>query len=145
MKKLLMMMACLFALNAAIYAGDDKPIQVNQLPGNSQQFIQKHFNGIEISYAKVDNDLLDKSYEVIFVNGNKVEFSKNGEWKDVSCKFSQVPNAIVPQQILNFVTKNHQNQKIVKIDRDTRDYEVELNNGLEIKFDLKYNVIGYDD
>lgn len=145
MKKFLVMMACLFALNAAVYAGDDKPIKVNQLPTNSQQFIQKHFNGIEISYAKVDNDILDKSYEVIFVNGDKVEFSKNGEWKDVSCKYSQVPNGIVPKEILNFVLQKHQGQKILKIDRDTRDYELELSNGLEIKFDLKFNIIGYDD
>ena len=34
---------------------------------------------------------------------------------------------------------------IKKIDRDIYTWEIELSNGLEIEFDLKFNVIGYDD
>jgi len=126
-------------------ADDDRPISVDQLPAKSQQFIQNYFKDIDVSYAKVESDLFEKSYEVRFVNGSKVEFEKNGRWDNVDCNKEKVPAGIVPKQIEDFVSKNHPNQVIVKIDRDKRDYEIELKNGIEIKFDLKFNVIGYDD
>ena len=34
---------------------------------------------------------------------------------------------------------------VVQIDRDKRDYEVKLTNGLELTFDLKFNLIDIDD
>lgn len=83
-------------------------------------------------------------YKVVFVNGAKVEFAKNGEWKDVECKYGEVPAAIVPQQIRDYVTKNYPKNKIVAIDRDRRDYEVELDNGLDLKFDLMFRLIDID-
>ena len=85
-----------------------------------------------------------QDYKVVFVNGAKVEFAKNGEWKDVECKYGEVPAAIVPQQIRDYVTKNYPKNKIVAIDRDRRDYEVELDNGLDLKFDLKFRLIDID-
>jgi hypothetical protein len=47
----------------------------------------------------------------VFVNGAKVEFTKNGEWKDVECKYGEVPAAIVPQQIRDYVAKNYPDRK----------------------------------
>jgi len=126
-------------------ADDDRAISVGQLPAKSQEFIQSHFKGIDVSYAKVERDYFDKSYEVRFVNGSKVEFEKNGEWDNVDCHKDKVPDGIVPAQIEEYVNKNHSGQQIVKIDRDRRNYEIELRNGIEIKFDLRFHVIGYDD
>ena len=74
----------------------------------------------------------------------EVEFTKNGEWKDVECKYGEVPAAIVPQQIRDYVAKNYPDRKITAIDRDRRDYEVELDNGLDLKFDLKFRLIDID-
>ena len=84
MKKM-MFMACLvlFALTAC--ADDDLPIRTNQLPRNAQQFLTQYFRGVEVSYAKQDDEGFDKSYEVVFVDGNKVEFRRDGEWKEVEC------------------------------------------------------------
>ena len=126
-------------------ADDDRPISIGQLPAKSQQFIQAHFNGIDVSYAKLERDLIDKSYEVRFVNGAKVEFEKNGDWSNVDCHREKVPTAIVPAQIQEYVSRNHPNRMIVKIDRDRRDYEIELDNEMEIKFNTRFQVIGYDD
>lgn len=128
-----------------VKADNDKPVGFNQLPDISKKFIQTYFNQKDISYSKVDNDFFDKSYEVFFVNGSKVEFNKKGEWEVVDCLNSQIPKGIIPTQISKYVEANHPGCSIVKIDRDSKDYEIQLNNNLEIKFDLKYNVIGYDD
>ena len=147
MKTITIIMVALMAFTSAFTAraDNDKPVSVEQLPAKSREFIQEHFQNNTVSYAKMENDFLEKSYEVFFVNGSKVEFDKNGDWKDVDCGKEQVPAGIVPDQIGSYVKKNHPGQQIVKIDRDRRDYEIELKSGLEIKFDLKYRVIEYDD
>lgn len=138
MKKLMMILAgaALLATSAPAFAGNDRPIAVGELPAVSQEFIKTHFAGVEVSFSKVDEELFDKDYKVVF--------AKNGEWKDVECKYGEVPAAIVPQQIRDYVTKNYPKNKIVAIDRDRRDYEVELDNGLDLKFDLKFRLIDID-
>ena len=134
MKKM-MFMACLvlFALTAC--ADDDLPIRTNQLPRNAQQFLTQYFRGVEVSYAKQDDEGFDKSYEVVFVDGNKVEFRRDGEWKEVDCRYGRVPDAIVPRAILDFVRQHYAGQYIRKIERDRHGYEVKLTSGLELKFD----------
>lgn len=147
MKKLTIIFAslALVASTAPAFAGNDRMITVGELPAASQQFIKTHFADLEVSYAKVDEEMFDKDYKVVFVNGSKVEFTKNGQWKEVECKFTEVPAGIVPQQIADYVTKNFAGRKVVSIDRDRRDYEVKLDNGLELKFDLKFHLIEIDD
>ena len=102
MKKLMMILAgaALLATSAPAFAGNDRPIAVGELPAVSQEFIKTHFAGVEVSFSKVDEELFDKDYKVVFVNG--------------------------------------------AIDRDRRDYEVELDNGLDLKFDLKFRLIDID-
>ena len=124
---------------------DDRPISISQLPAKAQQFIQTYFKNVEISYATVDRDYLDKSYEVRFVNGTKVEFEKSGEWDNIDCHREAIPVGIVPDKIEEYVKNNHPGQIIVKIDRDRRDYEIDLRNGIEIKFNRNFQVIGYND
>lgn len=125
-------------------ADDDKPIGFNSLPENSKAFVKSYFDEKDIAYATVDRDLFSKSYEVFFVNGSKVEFDSRGEWETVDCFKQAIPAGIVPAAIVEYIEKNHSGFFIVQIERDRKDYEVELNNELEIKFDKKFNVIRYD-
>jgi hypothetical protein len=127
------------------FADDDKPINVNELPARAKEIIDQHFADSRVSLATVEREVFNTSYEVFFTDGNKIEFDKNGEWKEINCKFSRVPETIIPEQITTFVTKNHEGRYIKEIDKDKHDYEVKLDNGLELKFDLKYNLICYDD
>ena len=144
MKKLFALFIGLAALQTVACA-DDKPIALKDLPAAAQQFLQQYFPDVKATYAKVDNDLWGKNYDVLMADGSSVEFDKNGNWTDVSCKASQVPAAVIPQAIRNHVAQQHPDQRIVSIDRDSKDYEVKLSNGVELKFDLKFNLIGFDD
>ena len=128
-----------------VCADNDHPIGVGQLPQKSQQFIKQHFSGEKVAYAKKKRDFLKAKYEVVFTNGSKIEFRKDGEWKEIDSKYAKVPDAIIPQAINEFITTNYESAAIVEIDRDSRDYEVKLTNGLELTFDLKFNLIEIDD
>lgn len=144
MKKLVFLLVCLFTLQNVALADNDKPIQVNQMPQSAQLFIKKYFADSKVALAKMESDFLYKSYEVIFTNGNKVEFDKKGEWTEVDCKYGSVPRAVVPAAIQKYVASNYQDAKILKIERDNKDYEVKLSNRTELKFDLKFNLIDID-
>ena len=146
MKKLLILSTILMVLGIATACADnDKPITVDQLPEKAQQFLRQHFPNEKVSLAKSERDFLELTYEVIFTNGMKVEFTKDGQWKDVDCRYASVPKAIVPAQIAQKVQELYPETTIRQIDRDSRDYEVKLSNGLELTFDLKFNLIDIDD
>lgn len=146
MKKLLILAAAVFALGTSTVSADnDRPISVSELPEKAQQFIRQHFPSEKVSFAKMERELFDTTYEVIFTSSSKVEFLKNGDWKEVDCKYSTVPAAIIPQQIAQYVSQYYPDTSVVQIDRDKRDYEVKLTNGLELTFDLKFNLIDIDD
>ena len=142
MKKLVFLLVCLFTLQTVARADDDKPIQVTQMPQLAQQFIK--LSDSKVALAKMESDFLYKSYEVIFTNGNKVEFDKKGNWEEVDCKHSSVPVAIIPAAIQKYVTTHYPDAKVLKIERDKKDYEVKLSNRTELKFDLKFNLIDID-
>ena len=125
MKKVLLLLVCLFTLQTVVWADDDKPIQVNQLPQTAQTFIKTHFPDNKVAMAKM-------------------EFDKKGIWTEVNCKYSAVPVAVVPEAIKKYVATNYPDAKMLKIERDKHDYEVKLSNGWEIKFDMQFNVIDID-
>ena len=144
MKKLVYLLVCLFTLQTVARADDDKPIKVTQMQQPDQQFIKQHFADSKVALAKMESDFFYKSYEVIFTNGDKVEFDNKGNWEEVNCKYSSVPTAIIPAAIQKYVTTNYPDAKILKIERDKKDYEVKLSNRTELKFDLKFNLIDID-
>ena len=116
-------------------ADNDTPITVDKLPAQAQTFLKTYFGDKRVAYAT----------KVRYMEGTKVEFRKDGEWKDVDCQRDTVPSAIVPQTIATFVAKNYQGSYICKIDRDKKGYDVELNNGLDLSFDTKFRLVKIDD
>lgn len=146
MKKMILSLALIaIALTTTHTAmAADRAVTLNQLPGKAQQFIKEHFAKNTVSYAKQDTEMFDGEYEVAFTDGTKVEFQKNGTWKNVECKQSEVPAAIVPQRVKEYVAKSHANTKIVKIEREPREIEINLSDGKELTFNTKGDFIRYD-
>lgn len=143
MKKLILLLVCVFTASMAM-ADNDKPIQVNQLPAKAQTFISTYFKNSKVAMAKQESELFYKSYDVIFTNGEKLEFDKDGEWTEVQCRQSEVPSPIVPGPISSYVKTNYPDAKILEIERDKKEYEIKLSNRWEIKFDSQMRVIDID-
>ncbi len=147
MKKVKMLLAGLALLAAAapVFASDGRPIGVSELPAPARQFIATHFADAKVSYATVEGRVLDKEYEVVFIDGRKVEFGKSGEWEQVDAKRGQFPMAVLPQSIRTYLRQNYPDTPVSKIDRDRRGYEVELRSGLELDFDRNGRLLKIDD
>ena len=58
MKKLAFLFVCLFTLNLTVWAGNDKPIQVEELPKAAQQFIKSHFSNQSVAMAKMETEFV---------------------------------------------------------------------------------------
>lgn len=130
---------------AAAAAFVDRPVTVEELPDAARKFIRTHFASSDVLYAKVDDDLFNNDYKVVFADGVSVEFASNGEWKEVETKRGTVPAAIVPPVIREQVGKQFPDARIESIDRDRRGFEVGLSNGLDLKFDRQFNLVDIDD
>ncbi|CCY89744.1 uncharacterized protein BN461_01370 [Bacteroides sp. CAG:1076] len=143
MKKLVFFLVCLFTMQVVV-ADNDKPINFEQLPQVAQTFVKKHFANKSIAFSKVDKNLFDTTYDVMFVDGDRLEFDKQGNWKEMKCKRTSVPEAAVPAQIVKYVKTNYPDAKIIQIEKDRYEYEVKLSNFWDLKFDLKYNLIDMD-
>ena len=145
MKKIVFLFVGLFIMSAVVWAGNDKPINLSDMPKAAQQFIKRHFGNQQVAVAKVETDFLVKSYDVIFTNGDKVEFDGKGRWTNVDCEHSQVPVEIIPADVQKYVVEHYPQAKVLKIElTDKKGYEVELNNGFEIEFDKHMRVRDID-
>ena len=54
MKKLVMMLVCMFAVHTMVMADNDKPIEVSQLPAKAQTFIKTYFKDHKVAMAKLE-------------------------------------------------------------------------------------------
>ena len=147
MKRLTIILAPLFVALSVLpaSAGNDRIITVGELPAASQQFISTCFKEVEVSYAKVDEEWFDKEYKVVFVDGSKVEFVRSGAWKEIDCKYGEVPAGAVSAPIRDCVAARFPGRRIICIERDRRSYDVKLDNGLDLEFDSDFRLIDIDD
>lgn len=126
-------------------ASADRPIRIDELPAAAQQTIEAHFKSAKVSYATIDEELFNKDYKVVFTDGMAVEFSSRGDWTQVDGERLTVPASIVPPQIREHVAGRFPEARIVKIERERRGYEVELDNGVELSFDTDFRLVEIDD
>lgn len=146
-KLILSVLSILCGLASAHADGREEPITFDRLPQAAQTFLKTHFDTLTVAYIVADHKIMTVEYEVKYTDRTEVDFRADGQWESVERKYAPVPAAIVPKQISDFVASNElfSRQFIRKIERNPHTWEIELSNGLEIKFDGKFNVIGYDD
>lgn len=146
MKKIMLTAALLFAGITASLADNDRPIALDKLPAAAQTFLKTHFADLTLAYAVEDPKFVGSEYEVTYTDRTEVDFRPNGEWSSVERRYAAVPASVVPTQISDYVAKSSfPNQYIKKIERDAYTWEIELSNGIEIKFDKEFRVIDIDD
>ena len=145
MKKILFVFAAMMMFAGIASADNDRIVPYENLPAKAQEFVKKYFPSEKVSYVKEEADFMELSYEVVFAQGTKVEFTGQGEWKEVDCRYSTLNEDLVPAQIRTYVKQNFPDTKFVKIEKGYRDYEVKLTNRLELTFDLNFNLVDIDD
>ena len=139
--KAILLLVAMFAMSFNAKADHDQVITFNQLPQAAQTLLKQYFADKVPLIVTMDwND-----YTVMYDSGEKVEFDKQGNWKDFDCRTSHVPSALIPEQIKTHIRATFPGTTIIKLDRNRRGYEVKLNNGLEVEYNRTFQVIDIDD
>lgn len=136
-----MMLVLVLTMSMAMMADNDRVITFDQLPAQAQTLLKTHFANKVPLIVTVDWD----DYTVMYQSGEKVEFDKKGNWKDINCKASGVPADLIPEQIKANVEQTFPGATVIKLDRDRRGYDVKLNNGMEIEFNKNFQMVDIDD
>lgn len=135
---------CMMSFNIVANAGNDKPINVNELPAKAQTLLSKHFKGQKVMLATIESGVVSRSYDVVLRNGTKLEFDKKGNLTEIDCKQGFVPSQLVPQPIKNYLKENYRGEAVRKIELNKKEYEVELTNGIDLTFNKHFQLIDID-
>jgi hypothetical protein len=145
MKKMFLLLIISLIGMIPLLADNDKAITRNELPEQAQVFIDKHFVGVEVLYAKAERDMgVITSYDVVLNGDVKIEFNRSGEWTSVDCNRGQVPDSVLPKTILDYVTTKFTKSYVVEIERNMMGYDVKLNNDLELDFNKEGKFLRVD-
>lgn len=123
---------------------EDMFVSTRELPQTAQTFLASHFPNTSVASTIKDGH----DYEIRMNNGWEVEFNHNGEWENIDCKRDEVPAsvlALIPETIVAYINSNYATAYITEISRDRAGYEVELSNGLDLKFSSKGTFKAIDD
>ncbi len=145
MKKIFALLVALVFSVGAIYARDKVTSDVNVLPQPARTLLAKHFPKIAVNHIKIDSDVFSKDYDVVLQNGTEVSFDKDGNLKEVEAGVNTVPDGLVLKPIRQYVKSNFKGRRIVSLDVDRNSYDIELSDGLELKFDRAGNFLRIDD
>ncbi len=145
MKKIFALLVALVFSVGAIYARDKVTSDVNVLPQPARTLLAKHFPKIAVNHIKIDSDVFSKDYDVVLQNGTEVSFDKDGNLKEVEAGVNTVPDGLVLKPIRQYVNSNFKGRRIVSLDVDRNSYDIELSDGLELKFDRAGNFLRIDD
>ena len=136
----------LLALTCSLTAcNKERVITFDQVPEPAKAIVAAHFDAAQIAYITLEKGLFDAEYDIRFNDGRTIEFNKAGELQKVDCKQTEVPSALVPEPVQAYIKANFPNAIITEWGKDDRGYKAELNNGLDLKFNRKYEFVRVDD
>lgn len=139
--KAIFLLVAMLAMSFNARADHDQVITFNEMPQSAQTLLKQYFADYVPLIVTVDWD----DYTIRYETGEKVEFDKQGNWKEIDCRMTSVPVELIPEPIKAHINQTFPSSIILKIDRNRRGYEVKLNNGLDVEYDPTFQVIDIDD
>lgn len=138
MRKYLFLVLGVILFTGISYADNDVyTTDVKALPENSRQFLTTHFNEVKVAHISIEKNWYGvKEYDVILTDGTEVEFSKSGEWEEIKRRNIAVPYSLLMPGMVEYIKTHFADNYVVSVEKDSREYEVKLNNGVELEFDL---------
>ena len=136
----------IFAMVLLMTACSDKPVTPAELPAPITAFVQQYFPGQNITFAKKDLELTGWQYDIALADGTQIDFDTDQTWDKIQSTLTNpVPTALIPAPILANLKANYPDALILKIDKEHNGYEIELANGLELKYNNQGVLTDMDD
>jgi|SRR5690606_18568356 len=120
-----------------IKAQEKTSIDEWELPRSAREFVAMNFPEQKINQANRIVDKNTKEFEVQLNNLTEIEFDHLGYWSEVNGNSNTIPTEFIPRKIMDYITSKFKSERIIKIEKSAKKYEVKLTQGFEIEFDLK--------
>ena len=120
-----------------------KYLAVSETPGQIISYINAHFPKSEIISVKKDKEVLKTEYKVKLNTMVELEFDGNFSIKKIESK-SALPQSVVPTRIAAYVQKNYPDNKIIEWKKKKKGQKIELDNDIDLVFDLIGKFLGID-
>lgn len=114
----------------------DLPIEINS-------YISTHFPNKSILQVIKDKDGLTKSYDILLNENVSLEFNRKNEIIDIDGN-SKLPDSVIPDKILQFIALKYAANFITDWQLDGNNQQVELDNGLDLEFNMKGEFLRID-
>ncbi len=121
----------------------EKVIPSTDLPSEITSYISTHFPNNSIVQAIKDRDGLTKTYDILLSESISLEFNRKKEIIDID-GVTQLPNSVIPEKILQYVTTNYPANFITDWELDDKNQQVQLDNGLDLEFKMNGDFLRID-
>ncbi len=112
---------------------EQKIVTPAELPEQVKTWLSTKFPGVTVAQASTERDGFSKNYEVTLSDGTNVEF--NGKSKVTDVKSTKpLPAGIVPEKIMQYVTKNYPGSNIVSWESAGNGQQTQLDNSIKLEF-----------
>jgi hypothetical protein len=114
----------------------DLPVEINS-------YISTHFPNKSILQVIKDKDGLIKSYDILLNENVSLEFNRKNEIIDIDGN-TKLPDSVIPDKILQFVALKYAANFVTDWQLDGNNQQVELDNGLDLEFNIKGEFLRID-
>lgn len=144
MRKYFAILATLF-ISLTACADHEYAVNYSQLPTEAQKFVKTYFNIDDIAHIELEREGLFHEYTVYLKNATTIDFDHAGKLESIDCERTAIPEGIIIRSIADYLHQHFTNLFAVKYTINKRDIEIELNNDMELVFDLNGRFIRIDD
>jgi hypothetical protein len=122
----------------------DKPLTPPTTPKKIKAYVNENFPGHKILNVEEERDYFKVKYEAKLEGHIKLEFDGKLNIREIESK-SALPEKVIPKKVWQYVVKNHPDNNIIEWKRKHQIQEIELDNDLDLYFDLKGTFLRSDD
>ena len=116
----------------------------DNLPTEIRTYITTHYPSQLITESEIDKTDSTKTYEIKLNNATSLEFDYKKEIMDIDGN-TELPKSVISSKIFDYVSINYPNNFITGWEMDEGcKQEVELNNGVDLEFDMNNDFLQVD-
>lgn len=119
----------------AIYAYS-RSAAISEVPKNAIAFADKYFPDNYLYRASE----MSGTYILIFKGGLKIYVNSKGEWNTISGGGDEISIEYVEDNVKNAIKKEYPNEKVIYIQKRSKDYKIEFKNRKKIYIDFDGNI-----
>lgn len=113
------------------------------VPNVVQNYISTHFPNSKIVKVIKEVDNTKKKLKIRLEEGTSLTFNNKDEIIEIESK-RELPQSVVPEKIWDYVEGNYPNNHIIEWELDGNKQDVDLDNGLQLEFNLNGDFVRID-